>query len=147
MLVRDVMTKVPTCCTPEATVAAVARMMLDRDCGAIPVVADLVGRRPVGVVTDRDIVVRTIALGHDPMGMPVQACMTSPVVTVADDTPLDDCVELLELSQLRRVLVVDEAGACVGIVALADIALCASKRETGDLVREVSKRPVPAFAT
>jgi translation initiation factor IF-3 len=56
-------------------------------------------------------------------------------------------MKLLELSLIRRVVVVDDQGACVGIVALADVALCASKRETGDLVREVSKRPVPAFAT
>jgi predicted transcriptional regulator len=81
------------------------------------------------------------------MGMMVRECMTSPVVTVTDDTPLDDCMKLLELSLIRRVVVVDDQGACVGIVALADVALCASKRETGDLVREMSKRPVPAFAT
>lgn len=141
------MTRDPACCTPDTPIAAVARMMLDRDCGAIPVVGDPAARRPIGMVTDRDIVTRTLALGRDPMAMTAQDCMTSPVVTVTEDTRLDECVELLELSQLRRVIVVDDVGACAGIVAQADVARCASKREVGDLVREVSKRPVPAFVS
>jgi CBS domain-containing protein len=73
--------------------------------------------------------------------------MTAPAVTIPEDADLDDCVELLQLGQLRRVIVVDQAGGCVGIVAQADIARFASKRETGDLVREVSKRTEPAFAS
>jgi len=147
MQARDAMTKDPVCCTLDATIAQVARMMVDRDCGAIPVVDDLVARRPIGIITDRDIVVRTLANGLDPLGMSVQACMTAPAVTLLDDARLDECMELLELGQIRRVIVIDHAGACVGIIAQADIARFASKRETGDLVREVSKRPVPAFAS
>ena len=146
MQIRDAMTKDPVCCTPDTTIEAAARMMLERDCGAIPVVADLVSRTPVGIITDRDIVTRLVARGIDPLGMPVRECMTAPAVTILDEAGLDDCVELLQLGQLRRVIVVDQAGACVGIMAQADIARCASKRETGDLVREVSKRTDPAFA-
>lgn len=147
MQMRDVMTKDPVCCTPDTTIAAAARMMLERDCGAIPVVADLTSRRPVGIVTDRDIVTRVVAHGIDPLGLPVRECMTAPAVTILDDAGLDDCVELLQLGQLRRVIVVDGAGACIGIIAQADIARCASKRETGDLVREVSKPTEPAFTS
>lgn len=146
MQLQDVMTKDPVCCTPDTTIAAAARMMFERDCGAIPVVADLTSRTPVGIVTDRDIVTRTLAQGIDPRGLSVRECMTAPAVTIPDDANLDDCVELLQLGQLRRVIVIDRAGACVGIIAQADIARCASKRETGDLVREVSKRTEPAFA-
>lgn len=146
MQLQDVMTKDPVCCTPDTTIAAVARMMFERDCGAIPVVADLTSRTPVGIITDRDIVTRTLAQGIDPRGLSVRECMTAPAVTIPDDANLDDCVELLQLGQLRRVIVIDRAGACVGIIAQADIARCASKRETGDLVREVSKRTEPAFA-
>ena len=83
----------------------------------------------------------------DPMELTVRACMTSPAVTIVEGTRVHDCVELLELSQIRRVLVVDDGGACIGIVAQADIARHASKRETGDLVREVSKPNVPAFVS
>jgi CBS domain-containing protein len=147
MQMRDVMTKDPVCCTPDATITAVARMMVERDCGAIPVVVDLASRTPIGIVTDRDIVTRALARGLDPRGLPVRECMTTPVVTIPEDAGLDDCVELLELSQIRRAIVIDSVGACVGIVAQADIAQYASKRETGALVREVSKRTQPAFAT
>ena len=147
MQMRDVMTKDPACCTPDTTIAAAARMMLERDCGAIPVVADLVSRTPVGIVTDRDIVTRVVAHGIDPLGLPVRECMTAPAVTILEDAGLDDCVELLQIGQLRRVIVVDRTGACIGIIAQADIARCASKRETGDLVREVSKPTEPAFTS
>ena len=145
MQIRDAMTKDPVCCTPDTTIATVARMMVDHDCGAIPVVVDLVTRTPIGMVTDRDIVTRTLALGIDPLGVPVRVCMTAPAVTLPDDAGLDDCVALLERGQIRRALIVDRSGACVGIVAQADIARCASKRETGDMVREVSRRGEPAF--
>jgi CBS domain-containing protein len=147
MQMRDAMTKDPVCCTPDTTIEAAARMMLERDCGAIPVVADLASRTPVGIITDRDIVTRVVAKGIDPMGLSVRECMTAPAVTILEDAGLDDCVELLQLGQLRRVIVVDRTGACVGIVAQADIARCASKRETGDLVREVSKPTEPAFTS
>lgn len=74
-------------------------------------------------------------------------CMTSPAITIVEDTRVHDCVQLLEPSQIRRVIVVDDGGACCGIVSQADIARHTSKRETGDLVREISKPSAPAPAT
>jgi CBS domain-containing protein len=145
MRVRDVMTRNPVCCTADTPIYEAACLMQQHDCGAIPVVGDLIRKLPVGIVTDRDIVTRTIAAGRNPMTMTVRDCMTSPAVTVVDDTRVHDCVELLELSQIRRVIVVDDGGSCCGIVSQADIALHASKREAGDLVREVSKPNAPAF--
>jgi CBS domain-containing protein len=147
MHVRDVMTRDPACCTPGTPIAELARMMVDRDCGAIPVVADLVGREPLGIVTDRDIVTRALAVGLDPTDLAARDCMTSPAITIAEDSGLHDCVRLLELSRIRRAIVVDASGACTGIVAQADIAWHASKRETGDLVREVSRPSEPAFTS
>lgn len=146
MRVRHVMTKDPVCCTPDMTIDTVARMMSACDCGAIPVVGDLVRRLPIGMVTDRDMVTRVVAMGRDPRGLTVRECMTSPAVTIVEDTRVRDCVELLELTQLRRVIVVDSKGACSGIVAQADIARHATKRETGDLLREISKPSAPALA-
>jgi CBS domain-containing protein len=145
MRVRDAMTRNPVCCTPAMSIQTVARMMIDCDCGAIPVVGDPLTRLPMGMITDRDIVTRAIAAGRDPMTLTVRECMTSPAITVLEDTRLHDCVRLLEQSQIRRAIVVDDRGACCGIIAQADIARHASKRETGDLVREVSKRVEPAF--
>jgi len=146
MRVRDVMTKNPACCTPDTPLGIVARMMVECDCGAIPVVGGLSARMPLGIITDRDIVTRAIARGRDPMGLTARDCMTSPAITIVAEARLQECVQLLELSQIRRVIVVDAPGGCVGIVAQADIAEHASKRQTGDLVRQVSKPVVPLFA-
>ena len=122
-------------------------MMVVRDCGAIPVVGDLETRMPLGIVTDRDIVLRTIARGHDPMRLTARDCMTAPAFTIVEDARLQDCVELLELGQIRRAIVVDATGGCVGIVAQADVARHASKREAGELLRQVSKPAVPVFVS
>jgi CBS domain-containing protein len=146
MKVRDLMTRDPVCCTGDTPIAVVARLMSQHDCGAIPVVGDLTTRLPIGIVTDRDIVRRTLAAGIDPLCTVARDCMTAPPITIAEDARLHECVKLLELSMIRRVIVVDAESRCVGIVAQADVARRASKRETGDLVREVSQPSVPAFA-
>ena len=146
MRIQDVMTRNPVCCTPETSIEDVARIMVDRDCGAVPVVGDLFARQPLGIITDRDIVTRAIAAGRDPMHLTVRDCMTTPAVTIVEDARLHDCVQLLELSQIRRAIVVDASGGCCGIVAQADIAGHASKRETGDLVQKVSRPFAPALA-
>ncbi len=147
MRVRDAMTRDPVCCTGDTPIQAVAAMMTEHDCGAIPVVGDLLTRFPLGMITDRDIVARTIAAGHDPMTMLARDCMTSPAITIVESARLHECVQLLEVAQIRRVIVVNDAGACTGILAQADIARRASRRATGDLVRQVSKRTVPAFVS
>ena len=147
MRVRDVMTRDPQCCLPDASIAAVARMMVQCDCGAIPVVGDLIARLPIGMVTDRDIVTRVIAAGYDPAGLVARDCMSVPAVTIVESARLRDCIGLLELTQIRRVIVIGTSGRCIGIVSQADIARHTSKRLAGDLVREVSKPTTAVFST
>ncbi len=67
MQVKDVMTADPACCTPDTPLPKVAGLMVDNDCGEIPVVESTAGKRPIGVVTDRDIVCRTIANNINPL--------------------------------------------------------------------------------
>ena len=140
MRVRDVMTIDPACCTPETSIETVANLMVDRDCGAIPVIGDLATRRPLGIVTDRDIVTRLIATGRDPTSMIAADCMTTPVATIAGEATVRDCVHMLEAKKIRRAVVVDALGRCIGMISQADIAMHASKWRTGDLVRLVSRR-------
>lgn len=140
MRARDVMTAEPTCCTPDTSLEAVARLMVDSDCGAIPVVGDLAARFPVGMITDRDIVIRTLAAGLNPLELSARDCMTMPAITVIADMPLADVLAVLELNQIRRMIVVDHDGRCCGIISQADIAECASRRTAGELVHEVSHR-------
>ena len=136
-LARDFMTPDPACCRPHTMLDQVAKMMVQYDCGEIPVIDS--GDRPVGVVTDRDIVCRMVAEGKNPMAYPAETCMSESVVTVRVDAPIGDVVSTMERYQVRRVPVVDERGLCVGIIAQADVALAARTGQVADLVREVSR--------
>lgn len=146
MQVKNVMTPNPACCTPDSTLQRVAEMMVENDCGEIPVVENMASMKPVGVITDRDITCRTVAKGLNPLVMTVGECMTTPCVTVTPDTSLDECCRVLEEKQIRRVPVIDASGACCGIVALADIAKHAKKREAAEVVKEVSEPSSSASA-
>jgi CBS domain-containing protein len=136
-LARDVMTPDPARCTPQTTLDQVAKLMVQNDCGEIPIIdgAD----QPVGVITDRDIVCRVVAEGKNPVGHTAEQYMSQPVVTVRSDAPLDEVVSTMERHQIRRVPVVDERGCCAGIIAQADVAWTGNEHEVAELVREVSR--------
>ncbi|MDC7808587.1 MAG: CBS domain-containing protein [Sphingobium sp. 66-54] len=143
MEARDVMTPEPACCSPADSVKDAAVLMVDNDCGEIPVV-DQSGQL-VGVVTDRDIACRCVAQGKS-ADTPVEEVMSSSLVTVSPDASIDECCKKMEDNQIRRLPVVDDQGKCCGIVSQADIALHVDKRETGDLVRKVSEETKEATA-
>jgi len=138
MTVQSVMTTNPACCTINTPLREVARMMLENDCGQIPVIDDVSSHNPVGVVTDRDIIVRIVAQGRNPLDLVAGDCMTTPCITVGSETSLRECCEVMESNKIRRVPVVDSRGRVCGIVSLADVARCADSAETVDVVREVS---------
>src|SRR5216684_6375247 len=127
MQVKEVMTSDPACCTADTPLPEVARMMIENDCGEIPVVENQASQLPIGVVTDRDIVCRTVANGINPVELAAADCMSKPIVTVTSDTSLEECCRIMEENLIRRVPVVDERGSCCGIIALADIALHTGK--------------------
>lgn len=136
-LARDIMTPNPVCCSPNTTLDEVAKMMLHNDCGEIPIIDT--NDCLIGVITDRDIVCRAVAQGKNPIGYTVESCMSTPVVTVREDDSLEDIVATMEQYQIRRVPVVNDGGICAGIIAQADVARVAPKREIAELVREVSQ--------
>jgi CBS domain-containing protein len=137
-LARDIMTPDPACCSPNTTLDEVARLMLQNDCGEIPIVDT--NDRIIGVITDRDIVCRVVAERKNPVGYTVASCMSSPVVTVNEEDPLDEIVATMERHQIRRVPVVTDGGGCSGIIAQADVARTGPKREIAELLREVSQQ-------
>ena len=118
--------------------------MVDHDCGEIPVVESLDTNVPVGVVTDRDIVCRTVAKGLNPLEQQVSSCMSTPLISVKPDDSLDRCYQVLEENQIRRVPVVDDAGKVCGIVSLADIAERASRADSGEVLQQVVPDKVAA---
>jgi CBS domain-containing protein len=136
----------PACCTPESSLEEVGKMMIINDCGELPVVSDMSTKSPIGVITDRDIVCRTIALGINPFDLTVRDCMSKPAVTVTPDMSVEECARVLEENQIRRVPVVDEFGQCCGIVALADIARHARRNITAEVIKEVSEPTASASA-
>ena len=140
ILAKDLMTVKPVVCEPATTLVDAARKMANADCGALPVVDFEDGGQPLGVVTDRDIVCRALAVGRDPMTMVVRDCMSGPAVTVGADSTLDECCESMEANQIRRLVVVNGDGQVIGMVSQADVAKAASEAKTAEVLREVSLR-------
>jgi len=146
MQVKEVMTADPACCTSENGLQEVAQMMVDNDCGEIPVVENKETKLPIGVITDRDIVCRTVARGLNPLDLTVADCMSKPCVTVTPDMSVEECSRIMEENKIRRVPVVDGDGSCCGIVALADIVLHAKSKTAAEVVKEVSEPTAAASA-
>lgn len=144
MQVKDIMTADPACCTADTSLQEVAQMMVDHDCGCIPIVENKDSKVPVGVITDRDIATRVVAKGKNPLDLTAGDAMTASVVSVTPETSLEECCNLMETEQIRRVTVVDANGGCCGIIAQADIANNASERKTAEVVQEVSKASAAA---
>lgn len=138
MKVKEIMTRTPAVCAEDTPLQDVARTMVGRDCGAVPVVRGSGGSQLVGIITDRDMVVRGIAEGKNPLTLTARDCMTAPAVWVREDASLEECVELMESKKIRRMPVVNADGALAGIVAQADVARHASRKDAGELVRDVS---------
>lgn len=139
MKIKDIMTDNPVCCTRETSLEEVARMMLENDCGAIPVVEDQQRWKPCGIITDRDIVTRAVADGKNPLEMKCGDIMTPNPVTTDADGDVEEAVRLMEKHRVRRIVAVDRNGSCVGIVSQADIARHLGEREIGEVVEELSQ--------
>jgi CBS domain-containing protein len=138
MLAKDLMTSNPACATIETPLQRVAQLMVECYCGEIPVVERNGAQRPVGVVTDRDIVTRALARGQNPLSMTAADVMTSPAVTAKETDDVDTIKHLMETRQIRRVPIVSGSGEITGIVSLADIARRDSRKDVGEVVRHVS---------
>jgi CBS domain-containing protein len=119
MNVREVMTTDPRCVAPQDTIRTAARIMRDEDTGVVPVVES--DNRPVGVITDRDIVVRAIAEGLG-LDATVNQIASAEVVSVSPDASVGEAAQMMAELQIRRLPVV-EGGRLVGIVSLGDIAV------------------------
>jgi len=133
MHIRDVMTPNPRTVSPDDSIQNAARIMRDEDTGAIPVVEN---GRPVGMVTDRDIVVRAVADGQ--VSRPVRDIVTTGVVCATPDMSTREANELMSEHQVRRLPVV-ENDQLVGIVSLGDLAVKEGKdRRTGDTLQDIS---------
>jgi CBS domain-containing protein len=135
MNIREVMTPNPQCVSPGDSIQNAARIMRDCDTGAVPVVEN---GRPVGIVTDRDIVVRAVADGAQ-LNRPVREIVSGDVVCVTPEMSTREAEDLMSEHQVRRLPVV-EGNRLVGIVSLGDIAVKEARdSRSGDTLEHISE--------
>jgi len=125
MNISELMSKDPRTVTPDTPVSEAAQLMKEEDIGMVPVIERVGGAetrgRLVGVITDRDIAIRTVAEGRA-SDSPVRDVMSSGVRTATPDDSVESVMELMGREQVRRVPIVDERGSLVGVVSQADLA-------------------------
>ena len=137
---RDIMTKDVVTATAEATIVDVARLMKNADIGPILIVDNEASNTLVGIVTDRDIVMKVIADGQDATTTRVGEVMSKKLVTCRADDDVDVAMKAMAQFQLRRIPVVEDNMRLVGIISQADLATRVDAPEkTGEVVKEISQ--------
>jgi CBS domain-containing protein len=136
MKVRDLMTRELETVAPQATLREAAQIMARLDVGVLPTVD---GGKLVGIITDRDIAVRAVALGKDPAVTTVRDAMSPGVKYIFDDDGVDDAAEVMADLQVRRLPVVDRENRVVGIISLADIARERRPSQAGEALQGISR--------
>jgi len=119
MKVSEIMTPDVHVCVPGASLERAARIMWDEDCGCVPVI-DGEGR-PLGLITDRDVCMGTLARGGALGDAPVDASMSQPPVTCKADDTVEEAERIMCEHQIRRLIVVDDDGKLAGLVSLSDL--------------------------
>lgn len=138
MKIKDIMTSNVEVIQNNATVQEAAAKMRGLNVGAIPVVD---GKEVVGMLTDRDIVIRSTAAGRDPSNTSVKEVMTPKFVYCFEDQDVRDAAKLMSENQIRRLPVVDKSNQLVGIVSLGDFSVEAKDDKAPGKVLEDVSRP------
>lgn len=133
----DVMNPSPRTCSRFSRVIEAVLIFKDEDCGMVPVVEE---RKPIGVVTDRDVAL-ALATAPDLLNRPVEEIMSQWPVSVRLSTPMPEVLATFERELVRRLLVLDDAGLLQGVISWKDLAAEASIREVGEVVHEIVESP------
>jgi CBS domain-containing protein len=134
------MTREPACCEPGDSIVRAAEMMKQQDVGSLPVVESRNDRQLVGIVTDRDLVVKVLAGGRNVERAAVRDAMTSNPISCRETDEVDTAVRLMSDRQVRRMPIVDRQGQLCGIIAQADVATRVHRDQTtGELVEAISE--------
>ncbi|QRN97529.1 CBS domain-containing protein [Archangium violaceum] len=138
--IQEVMTRDVEVINPNDTLREAAEKMRSLNVGPLPVCD---GQRVLGMITDRDIVVRAIALGRDPNTTQVADAMSPGIEYCFDDDDVDDVLERMRDKQIRRVIVVDRNKKLVGIVAIGDLSGEVSEHKVGEALEGISEPSSP----
>jgi len=138
MKVKDVMRRGVECARPDATLKEAAMKMRELDIGTMPVCGE--NQRLVGMLTDRDITIRAVAEGQNPMIAHVREIMTPNVIYCYDDIAAEEAAELMKENQIRRLVVLNRDKQLVGIISLGDLAVeTGDKKLSGDALEQISE--------
>lgn len=136
----DVMTKNPTCCTADDPVTRAAEIMKTENVGAVPVVDSEANKKLIGIVTDRDLVLKVVADNKSYSSTKVQEVMTSNPVTCFPDDKVQDVIDRMGQHQIRRIPVVDPSQRIAGIISLGDVAVRVDQpKQTAEALEELSQ--------
>ena len=137
---RDVMTPDPACCEPGDSIFQVAEIMKRADVGSVPVVESRASKQLVGIVTDRDLVIKVLAGGRGSDRATVNDAMTPDPVSCREGDDVARVLQQMKDRQVRRMPIVDATGRLLGIIAQADIATRINRdTQTGELVEAISE--------
>lgn len=137
MKIKDIMTKEVKYIDPNTTIKEAAHIMRDKDIGALPV-----GEKDqiIGVITDRDIAIRSIANGSDPQTETVKQIMTPKCLYCFEEDSVEETAKNMAENQIRRLPVMNKEKHLVGIISLADISIKASKQAAGEALQSISQK-------
>jgi CBS domain-containing protein len=138
MRCEEIMTRNPATCPADATCEQAAKLMAERDIGFVPVV-DQSGKA-LGVLTDRDIVVKCIARGGDCKTEKLQGLVGNDIIAVEPSDDVSKAKDLMAMHKVQRILVCDPSGKPVGVISLQDLAESDEEQEVGSTVREVKEQ-------
>ena len=135
MQIKDVLTENVCYVSPQTSLEDVAKKMKDHDCGSIPVARD---EKLVGMITDRDIVIRCVAASQDPQTMSAEQCMSPGMLYCYDTDTVENVLENMGDNAVKRLPVVDNDKNLVGIVSFGDLsACCKNKSDSGEAMEEI----------
>ena len=141
MLIHEVMTEKAECTRPDATLQEVARRMKELDVGSLPVCEN---DRLTGIVTDRDIIIRSVAEGHNPAEHRVRDAMTREIFYAFEDQDVDELTTIMKQKQIRRVPILNREKRLVGIVSLGDLAVeTENSGQAGEALEDISEPAMP----
>lgn len=142
--VSDIMSRGVRTIAPHETIAQAARAMEELDIGAIPVCD---GQRLVGMVSDRDIVLRAVAHNRPADQTSLSEVMSPDVCWCFDDDTIDAATQKMQEAQIRRIPVVDHDKALVGMLSLGDLSVRGESQEAGEALRDISEPSTPSGAS
>lgn len=134
-LAKDVMTSNPSTCREENTVYDAVRIMNREDCGVVPIVDEM--DRCVGIITDRDICLRTVLEHLEPEDTPISELMSSDVMTCRETDDIETVLDIMEREQIRRIPVINDENILTGIISEGDLAKSEVKGRVSRLIEAV----------